>query len=106
MGSANDTNTDMYLIPRNVVTRYEIFPGFGWFELGAVLAGAVVGAVLFGIVSLFTAAGVRFVTLVIPPAFVFAVTRPGPDGLSFYDLIRRKRRWAGSRRRYLYRRGS
>lgn len=106
MGSSNDTNSDMYLIPRNVVTKYQIFPGFGWFELGAVLAGAAVGAVLFGIVSLFTAAGIRFAVLVIPPGLVFTITRPGPDGLSFYDLIRRKRRWANSQRRYLYRRGS
>ncbi|MTI85632.1 MAG: PrgI family protein [Firmicutes bacterium] len=96
----------MYLIPRNVVTKFQIFPGFGWFELGTVLSGAAIGGALFGIASLLIDSMLIFILLVIPPGLAFTVTKPGPDGLSFYELIRRKRRWEGRQRRYLYRRGA
>lgn len=100
-----DSKGQTYLVPRNVVTRFQIFPGFGWFELGAVLGGAAVGAAIFGIMSIFTTSFLRFAVLVAPPGLVFFATKPGPGGLSFYDLLRVRQKWARNKKRYLYRKG-
>lgn len=92
----------MYLIPRNVTARFEFFPGFGWFELAAVVAGALVGLALFFLSGLFTKSVVRFVLFVMPPGLAFFVTKQGPNGQSLLDLIRQWRRWSMAQRRYLY----
>lgn len=94
----------MYLIPRNVVARFEFFPGFGWFELIAVVAGGLIGLVLFGLVSLFTSSLGRFVFIVAPPALAFFATKPGPDGQSFFSLVKTWQKYKSSQKRYLYRR--
>jgi hypothetical protein len=92
----------LYLIPRNVTARFEFFPGFGWFELEAVVAGALVGLALFFLSGLFTKSVVRFVLFVMPPGLAFFVTKQGPNGQSLLDLIRQWRRWSMAQRRYLY----
>ncbi|WP_338832851.1 hypothetical protein MHLNE_16010 [Moorella humiferrea] len=92
----------MYLIPRNVSPKFEFFPGFGWFELAALTAGALVGLGLYSLAGLFTRSLFRFVMFVIPPAFAFFVTKQGPNGQSLLDLIRQWRRWSMAQRRYLY----
>ncbi|MGB9781595.1 MAG: PrgI family mobile element protein [Moorellaceae bacterium] len=92
----------MYLIPRNVRARFEFFPGFGWFELAFVLAGALVGFLLYALAGLFTRSFFRIVLFIVPPGLAYFVTRPGPDGQSLYGLIKLWRRWKRSRKRYLY----
>ncbi|KYH30772.1 PrgI family mobile element protein [Neomoorella mulderi] len=92
----------MYLIPRNVTARFEFFPGFGWFELAAVSAGALVGLVLYFLSGLFAQPTARFVLFAIPPGLAFFVTKQGPDGKSLLGLMRQWRRWSASQRRYLY----
>lgn len=43
-----------YSVPTNVSTKYEFFPGFGWYELKIVSIALVIGAVVFFITGLFT----------------------------------------------------
>ncbi|APC08589.1 PrgI family mobile element protein [Neomoorella thermoacetica] len=92
----------MYLIPRNVSAKFEFFPGFGWFELASVVAGALVGVGLFFLSGLFTKSIIRFVLFVLPPGLAFFVTKQGPNGQSLLDLIQQWRRWSMAQRRYLY----
>ncbi|GEA16343.1 hypothetical protein E308F_25890 [Moorella sp. E308F] len=92
----------MYLIPRNVTAKFEFFPGFGWFELASVVAGALVGLGLFFFSGLITKSIIRFVLFVLPPGLAFFVTKQGPNGQSLLDLIQQWRRWSMAQRRYLY----
>lgn len=92
----------MYLIPRNVTAKFEFFPGFGWFELAAMAAGALVGLGLFFLSGLFTKSIIRFFLFVLPPGLAFFVTKQGPNGQSLLDLIRQWRRWSMAQRRYFY----
>lgn len=92
----------MYLIPRNVSAKFEFFPGFGWFELAALAAGALVGLGLYSLAGIFTRSVFRFALFVIPPGLAFFVTKQGPGGQSLYCLMQQYRRWSMSQRRYLY----
>ncbi|GAF27409.1 predicted transcriptional regulators [Moorella thermoacetica Y72] len=92
----------MYLIPRNVSAKFEFFPGFGWFELASVVAGALLGLGLFFLSGLLTKSVIRFVFFVLPPGLAFFVTKQGLNGQSLLDLIRQWRRWSMAQRRYLY----
>lgn len=40
-------NEIMYLIPANVSTRFEFFPGFGWKELRACAIAILIGGLIF-----------------------------------------------------------
>jgi len=51
----------LYLIPRNVETRFQFFPGFGWFEVGMVVLAFLAGLLFTGFFSLFTEKIFRFV---------------------------------------------
>ncbi|MBU3173283.1 hypothetical protein [Clostridium estertheticum] len=41
-----------YLIPSNVTTRFEFFPGFGWYEFKIVVFACAIGAVIYFILGL------------------------------------------------------
>lgn len=41
-----------YLVPSNVSTRFEFFPGFGWGEFKIVLISCSIGAILFFLLGL------------------------------------------------------
>lgn len=93
----------MYLIPRNVMTKFQFFPGFGWLELGLTLAGAALGAGLWLVLGPVGAPlGLRLICFVVPPAAAYFVTRPAPDGTSLLVLLRRWRAFGRRQRLYLY----
>ncbi|MDN5347393.1 MAG: hypothetical protein PWP65_957 [Clostridia bacterium] len=92
----------MYLIPRNVITRFQFFPGFGWFELGAVTGAALIGLIFYALAGLFTPSALRLGLILLPAAAAYFVTRPSVDGQSLYGLVMRWRKWAAAQRRYLY----
>lgn len=54
MADLKENNVTFYSVPSNVSTKFEFFPGFGWFELKYVGVALIVGALLFFITGLFT----------------------------------------------------
>ncbi|MBO8129280.1 MAG: hypothetical protein H0Z39_08805 [Peptococcaceae bacterium] len=94
----------MYLIPRNVVTRFEFFTGFGWFELIAVAVGGLIGLVLFKLTNLLGVPSLAaLISGIVPPAAAFFVTRPtAAGGESLFVLLQRGMQWGRSPKRYLY----
>lgn len=92
----------MFLVPRNVVTRFQFFPGFGIRELGFSLAGVAVGGVCYLVAGLANAAAyIRIPVGVLPVAAAYAMTRPGADGMSMLDLIRRWRAYRRGQQTYI-----
>lgn len=52
MDSSEEKKITQYLIPANVTTKFEFFPGFGWYEFRIVLITCIIGCVFFGALSL------------------------------------------------------
>lgn len=95
----------MYQIPRNVETRFTFFEGFGWFELGFTLAGAVLGLLLGFIISAFSSSIFpRAIAFIFGPGLAYFLTKPTPDG-SILELLKKLKRWGERPRRYFYLRG-
>lgn len=91
-----------YLIPHNVETKFQFFPGFGWFEVGTVVAAFLLGLLLAYILGHFTTRPARYMFLLLLPAAAFFLHKPTPDGNSFYQLLLNLRGWLKSKKRYLY----
>lgn len=49
-----ESKITQYLVPSNVSTRFEFFPGFGWYEFKIVLIALAIGASIFFVLGLFT----------------------------------------------------
>lgn len=47
MGEFDDKKVTQYLIPANVTTKFEFFPGFGWYEFKIVIIACLIGCVFF-----------------------------------------------------------
>lgn len=95
-----------YLVPRDVQTRTEIFPGFGFAELGAVVIGAVIGAILQLLPWVLPIpAGpklfFRLFLVVLPIAIAYLLVRQDFAGGSLWQQLLAYRSWAG-RRKVLY----
>ncbi|WP_231702828.1 PrgI family mobile element protein [Desulfocucumis palustris] len=102
MNDSMDSNMKSYLIPQNVETKFQFFPGFGWFEVGAVAAAFLLGALLVYVLGWFTNSPGKYILLLLPPAAAFFLFKPTPDGSSLYQLLKNYRDWLRSRKRYLY----
>ncbi|MHB1128370.1 MAG: hypothetical protein ACYC2T_15780 [Bacillota bacterium] len=99
-----------YLVPRAVTARMEIFPSFGFLELGALAAGGVAGALLQLVVLLlpFSVPSKLFMRLflfVLPLGAAFLLVHRDMGGYSLYTQLRAAGRWSKKPRVYLYRRG-
>lgn len=101
--------TQVYLVPRAVIARMEIFPGFGLPELGAVVVGGIVGALLQMIVlalpltvaaKLFT----RLFLFVLPLGASYMLVHQDISGFSLYGQLKAARKWAKGPRVYYYER--
>lgn len=101
-----------YLVPRKVLTRAEIFPGFGGLEIAAVAGGAAFGYVLQLIPGLFglpvaPTLFARFVLFTLPTAGAYMLVRPTVSGDSLLNLFRAWWHWRQGIKTYYYeRRGS
>ena len=91
-----------YLVPHNVETGFQFFPGFGWFEVGTVAAAFLLALLLVHILGLFTSGQGRCILLLLLPAAAFFLHKPTPDGNSFYQVLKHLRDFLKSRKRYLY----
>lgn len=47
MENNEDKKVTQYLIPANVTTKFEFFPGFGWYEFKIVLSACIIGTIFF-----------------------------------------------------------
>ncbi|BDG59773.1 hypothetical protein [Caldinitratiruptor microaerophilus] len=93
-----------YLIPRQVTTRFEFFPGFGWPELFALAAAIALGAGLAALAGgLGLSRPVRAALFVLPPGAVWQLVRGGPNSL--LAALQRLRLYRTHPQRYLYRLG-
>lgn len=97
-----DIDKTPYLVPRNVVTRFEFYPGFGFFEVGCVLLSIIASVILFFFLGLFTLSLKRlFVFLLIPPVAVYMFL-PMTDGYSLFSVLGLLKKWSLSKKTYLY----
>jgi len=99
-----------YLVPRAVVSRMEIFPGFGVAELLAVVAGGVTGGVLqmtVGMLPLAVAPKLfaRLFVFSLPLGAAYMLVKQDVGGNSLWNQLRAYRQWAVRPRVYYYRRG-
>lgn len=100
----------VYLVPRSVMARLEIFPGFGLLELGAVAAGGAIGTLLqlIGIVLPLTVAAKLFIRLflfVLPLGSAYLLVHRDIGGYSLYGQLKAARQWSKWPRVYYYERG-
>jgi|UPI0005D12B82 hypothetical protein len=94
----------MYLIPKNVNTRFEFRDGFGWKELGIMLIGGGIGALLFYLLGLLSVGLVgRLILLALPIGVAFFLIQPHPmTRVSVLETVRLQVRFTRSKKRYLY----
>lgn len=94
----------MYLIPKNVNTRFEFKDGFGWKELRIMLAGGAIGACFFFLLYwLDLHVLIRVIFLALPIVGAFMLIQPHPaTRISVLDTIILQIRFTRSKKRYLY----
>ncbi|UFJ41350.1 PrgI family protein [Brevibacillus humidisoli] len=97
----------MYLIPKNVNTRFEFRDGVGWKEIVVMLAGVGVGLILFFLLGLFsTGLFIRLILLAAPIIGAFFLIQPHPmTKQSVLDTLWMAHRFRRSKKRYLYKFG-
>lgn len=100
----------IYLVPRAVLARMEIFPGFGLPELGAVVIGGASGALLqlIGLLLPISIAGKLFIRLflfVLPLGSAYLLVHKNMSGGSLYGQLNAARQWANRPHVYYYERG-
>lgn len=93
----------LYLVPKNVKTRFEFFTGFGWKELFITLIGFVIGVALFFIIGLITKSMLRILILIIPTIAAFMICRADPrTGLNLLQLINNFKNFKTKTQTYFY----
>ncbi len=92
-----------YLIPRRITQRWELFPGWGWAEIGATGVGLLVGGVLLGLAWLLgLPLAVCVVLLILPAGAGAGIARPLPVGGSALEMLQQGRQFLRDRRLYLF----
>ncbi len=93
-----------YLIPSNVKSRFEFFPGFGWIELGLTVGGIMVGGILYFLIGFLNQSFiVRFLPGVIITSVMFLGSVQNPrTGFSPFSFFRRQKRYQQQQNRFRY----
>lgn len=90
-----------YLVPINVVTRFEFFASFGWREMMITLLGIAVGGALFWTLTLAHAPiGARVVVWGMSTATAYLATRRVDGVYSLLDYLRLWRLWSKRPKKY------
>ncbi|MBO8169076.1 MAG: hypothetical protein H0Z35_07840 [Thermoanaerobacteraceae bacterium] len=98
-----------YIVPRNVRSRVEFFPGFGFKELAAVGMGGMVGFALQYIVGLLPLAFklqsfIKIVVVTICVGVPYMLVKPDTAGNTLLQQLQAYRNWSGRRKKYLFKR--
>lgn len=97
----------MYLIPKNIKTRFEFFQGFGFFELFLTIMFITVGLVVSFFVFFLSKHMLSFLIVVVFGALGLIVVKKDPRfGLSILELILEYKHFYSKQRTYFYRYGS
>ena len=96
-----DSQSTRYLIPRRITQRWEVLPGWGWTQLGAVGVGLGVGVVLALLAwVLHLPLWLLALVVLLPAGSGAGIAMPMPTGGSMLDLLLDAR--AYGRRRHFY----
>jgi hypothetical protein len=107
MNEEKEEKQNIYVIPKNISSRIEFFPGFGMKEVGIMLIGIVIGACI-GAIGWFIEGSPLWFGLIVPAgAFGFFLGKPNPrTGRNILDILKDQRDYKSKPQRYFYRYGS
>ena len=92
----------MYLIPKNIKVKREIFKGFGIFEIIAVTISLGLGFLLQMLVSGFR---LKIMVFFILPLLVFLLFMPLPNGSTFLKIFRKYLKYQFNQKKYKIKEG-
>lgn len=95
----------MYLIPRNISSRFEFFPGWGWMELFLLLAGLGIGGLLYILLSLVTSGPLRVIPVMLFGFFGFIAGQPVMNDTTLIEVAKSLYYYQRSQKLYLYQKG-
>jgi len=94
----------LYIIPKNVKTKFEFFSGFGWKELFISVLFLLLGAVAFFLMGIFTTSMFRLIVVAMITAIgVFIGIEDPRSGRSFIGFVSDYRKYKNKPHRYEYR---
>jgi type IV secretory pathway VirB3-like protein len=97
----------VYLIPKNIRTRFEFFQGFGAFELFLTISFIAVGLIVSFLVFFLSKHMLSFLIVIFFGALGLLVVKKDPRfGLSILELIFEYKHFYSKQRTYFYRYGS
>lgn len=93
-----------YLIPKTIQRTYELFPGWGWAQIGLVVAGLIIGVIFFAALTLIHLGPVplRMILLVAPIGVGGFLAFPPPNDQPLYLRLMAGFGFTKSTRRWLY----
>jgi len=92
-----------YLIPKNIRTRFEFFPGIGIVELLYIVIGLAIAFILYKLTGLFTKSFYRLIYFVIGFLIPFALVYQEPrNGVSLLRVLKDLKKFKSKPRRYIY----
>ena len=89
----------MYLIPKNIKVKREIFKGFGVIEIIAMGLSLGIGYLLQLLTSNFVLKVAFFIFL---PMLTFLLLMPLPNGSTLFSIVKRFVVFKASQKKYLY----
>ena len=97
---------DDFIVPKNVKSRFEFFPSFGWKELIFLLLGTVTGLLISGIIFMVSHHLAAFLAIPIGAALGFLIGKPDPrTGKNLLTLIKDFKDFQTRPKRYHFRYG-
>ncbi|NMP24349.1 hypothetical protein [Sulfobacillus harzensis] len=92
-----------YLIPKPIQRQYELFPGWGFPQIGLVVAGLLVGGMLFLVLTLFhVRVPIRLIAFVLPLGIAGFLAFPPPNDQPLYQRLQAGVGFSKSTRKWLY----
>ncbi len=89
----------MYLIPKNIKVKKEIFKGFGILEITIMAISIGIGYLLQMLASNFKMKVILFIFL---PMLSFLLIIPLPNGSTIFSILKRFITYQFSQKKYLY----
>ena len=89
----------MYLIPKNIKVKKEIFKGFGILEIVVIAISIGVGYLIQMLASDFKIKVILFIFL---PMITFLLLLPLPNGSTLFSIFKRFIVYETSQKKYLY----